>query len=121
MKKFKIIVNSNGLTLIEVLIALVILTLAAIGAASIQTNFGGMTADRETHQYIYNIADNILSQCRAGVTTITPPSDVTCVVNPSPTACQPPAGSCSNVSVTVTKNSDSVTLPSSGAATLCNF
>jgi prepilin-type N-terminal cleavage/methylation domain-containing protein len=126
--------NNSGFTLIETLIALMVLLIAAIGAVGMHAKFGIFTGDIKNHEYVYNAADSAISQCRAGVSPITSPADVTVTVsttlsNSTPSCvasdcatCAPTAGCCCDVIVTATRGANTIVIPSPTSAkiTLCN-
>ncbi len=109
--------KSYGFTIVEALIAIVIVSIIAVSIAALITSFGSKTSDRILLSCLVEGAASGIEACRGGETI----NQITCgglTVDISITGnCQPAPNTCSDVIVTATAKGKSVSLSDK----ICNF
>ncbi len=107
----------TGFTIIEALIAILIVSIIAISIAGLISSFGLETSNRILLSCLMQGADSGIEACRSGDYI----SNITCggiLVNIQITGnCTPPPNTCSDIIVTATAKGKSVSLSDK----ICNF
>lgn len=115
-----ILIGNKGFTLIESLIAIVILIIAVLGIAAMQGTFSTQTVDRTLQNSLIDAASSALTYCSNLRTT--PPSSYTyeggLVVNVSMSGrCDPALNVCNQVTATASARDRTFSL----STLVCNF
>ncbi len=115
-----VIKNNKGFSLIEVLIATAILTIAILGFVSLQASFAKGTVDRTLLNSLIDAASSALTHCQNVNTS--PPSSYTyennLVVNVSlQGSCRPALDRCNDVTATASASDKTFSL----STIVCNF
>ncbi|HIJ60426.1 MAG TPA: prepilin-type N-terminal cleavage/methylation domain-containing protein [Nitrospirae bacterium] len=117
-----IIHNNRGFTLLEALIAMVILTIGIVSVISMQATFAKGTVDRTVLNALIDSASSLLNRCQIDTGT---PSSVTythegrTITVTRTGSCNPNTDTCNAVSATAT---DSLTNKTFTISTMiCNF
>ncbi len=116
----KDIFNNKGFSLIEALIAMVILTIGIVSVLSMQATFATGTVDRSVMHALIDSASSALTRCQIDNAT---PSSLTYTHEGITTtvtltgSCNPAADSCNPVSATASAKGKTFTI----STMVCNF
>lgn len=111
--------KNDGFTIVEVVIATLILLVGVVALISLQTRFATSTADRAIRNALIDAAASALQHCES--TLSTPPTSytyggITVSVSVSG-SCSPSENSCNNVTATATAQGKSFSITTK----VCNF
>lgn len=116
---FKFIFKNKGFTLIEMMVAILILIIGVLAVVTLQSKFATTTIDRAVRNALIDAAASALKHCES--TLSNPPSSYTyggIIVNVTINGnCSPSINTCNNVTATATAQGKTFSLTTK----VCNF
>jgi prepilin-type N-terminal cleavage/methylation domain-containing protein len=108
-----------GMSLLESLIAMVILAGALLSLAHMESSFGKQYLDRRLHSALQDVAVSEISRCKIGAAANTSQTYLGYAITISRTGgnCQPASATCQDIVVSTTGNNRSFSLTTK----VCNF